>query len=122
MRSVLTTLLISGILASAAVLADPGTHDGAAGQRPPAREHRYLIERTFPSGALDGLNAETKAKVNATNAKFGVRWVMSYANAQKTKTYCIYEAPNEIAIRSAANANKLPVDAITEVPVTLLPR
>jgi len=35
--------------------------------------HRYLVERTFPAGALDGLDAALKAKVNANNARFGVR-------------------------------------------------
>ena len=47
---------------------------------------------------------------------------MSFANADKTKTYCVYEAPNEAAVRQAATANKIPVDSITEVPVTLLPK
>ena len=83
--------------------------------------HRYVVERTFPKGALDGLDAAAKAHVNQTNARFGVHWVMSYANADKTKTYCIYEGPNELAIRNAANANAIPVDSITEVPVTLDP-
>jgi hypothetical protein len=96
----------------------------AAAQTPPqqAAPHRYVIERTFPAGALEGLDAAVKAKVNANNSKFGVRWVMSYANAAKTKTYCVYEGPNEAAIRKAAAANKLPVDSITEVPLTLLPQ
>lgn len=84
--------------------------------------HRYVIERTFPAGALDGLDAALKAKVNANNVKFGVHWVMSYANAAKTKTYCVYEGPDEAAIRKAAAANKLPVDSITEVPLTLSPK
>ena len=83
---------------------------------------RYMIERTFPKGALDGLDAAAKAGVNANNAQFGVNWVTSYANADKTKTYCIYEGPSEDAIRKAAAANKIPVDAIMEVPVTLEPR
>ncbi|MEP6885209.1 MAG: DUF4242 domain-containing protein [Gammaproteobacteria bacterium] len=84
--------------------------------------HRYLIERTFPPDALKGLDAVTKKKVNSNNASVGVRWVESYANAAKTKTFCVYEAPNEAAIRKAAELNKLPVDSITEVPVTLLPK
>lgn len=85
-------------------------------------EHRYLIERTFPAGALDGLDAAGKVKINQTNAKYGVHWVMSYANAEKTKTYCVYEAPSEAAVREAAQANKIPVDKVTEVPVTLTPQ
>jgi Protein of unknown function (DUF4242) len=99
----------------------------ASAQTPPAatadgKAHRYVVERTFAAGALDGLDAATKAKVNANNAKYDVHWLMSYANASKTKTYCIYEGPSEAAIRQAATANGLPVDSITEVPVTLLPK
>jgi len=99
----------------------------AGAQTPPAgpadaAAHRYVVERTFAPGALDGLNAALKAKVNANNAKYGVHWVMSYANAAKTKTYCIYEGPSEASIRQAATANGLPVDSITEVPVTLSPK
>ena len=114
-------VLTASLLGAAA----PAIADSAGGAPSPAshvEKHRYVVERTFPPGALAGLNAETKAAVNATNAKYGVRWVMSYANADKTKTYCIYEGPNEVAIRSAATANKLPVDTVTEVPVTLLPK
>jgi hypothetical protein len=84
--------------------------------------HRYLVERTFPPGALDGLDADTKKKVNANNATVGVRWVQSYANASKTKTFCVYEGPSEAAVRKAAALNALPVDSITEVPVTLSPK
>jgi hypothetical protein len=83
--------------------------------------HRYLIERTFPAGALEGLDAATKERVNRNNASVGVRWVESYANAQKTRTFCVYEGPSEDAVRSAAQLNGLPVDNVTEVPVTLLP-
>ena len=81
--------------------------------------HRYLVERTFPQGALAGLDAATKAKVNANNASLGVRWVQSYANADKTKTYCVYEGPDEAAIREAATLNGLPVDSVVEIPVDL---
>lgn len=81
--------------------------------------HRYLIERTFPPGALDHLDAATKKKVNANNATLGVRWIQSYANADKTKTFCVYEGPSETAVRQAATLNALPVDSVTEVPVTL---
>jgi hypothetical protein len=105
---ILATVLL---FSTAAVLAADLSKAGA--------QHRYVIERTFPKGALDGLDADAKASVNRTNAQFGVKWVMSYANAEKTRTFCIYEGPSEGAIRAAAKANKLPVDAVTEVPVTL---
>lgn len=89
---------------------------------PASATHRYVVERTFPKGALAGLDAAKKAQVNQTNARFGVRWVTSYANGDETKTFCIYEGPNELAIRDAAKANAIPVDSITEVPLTLDPR
>lgn len=103
-------------ISAAEMPANPATASAKAGV------HRYLIERTFPAGALAGLDSATKAKVNANNASVGVRWVESYANADKTKTYCIYEGPSEAAIREAAKLNKLPVDSVTEVPVTLTPK
>jgi hypothetical protein len=87
-----------------------------------AQMHRYMIERTFPAGALDGLDAAAKQRINATNARFGVRWLQSYATADKTRTFCVYEGPSEAAIREAAAANKIPVDHVTEVPETLLPK
>jgi hypothetical protein len=83
----------------------------------PAGMHRYMVERTFPAGALDGLDSATKAKVNATNSRFKAQWVTSYANSGKTRTYCIYNAADEAAVRAAAKANNLPVDKVTEVPL-----
>ncbi len=114
---IVTAILASLLLGVAAVaVADDAATAVSGGM------HRYVVERTFPAGALARLDAALKAKVNANNAKFGVRWVMSYANAAKTKTFCIYEAPSAAAIRKAAAANALPVDSITEVPVTLEPK
>jgi hypothetical protein len=112
--AILGSLLVAAVLVAGAQTPPPATEDGSA--------HRYLVERTFAPGALDGLDAALKAKVNANNARFGVHWLMSYANAAKTRTYCVYEGPSESAIREAAAANGLPVDSITEVPVTLLPK
>ena len=84
--------------------------------------HRYMVTRTFPAGALAGLDAAGKKAVNKCNSQHGVHWVYSYANADKTKTFCIYEAANEQAIRDAATANKIPVDDIVEIPVVLRAR
>lgn len=113
----LRTLAVAALcvltLGGTALAADTGGHAA------PAASHRYVIQRSFPKGALDGLDADTKAKVNQTNARFGVKWLMSFATGDKTKTFCIYEGPTEDAIRQAARANKLPIDTITEVPVTL---
>jgi hypothetical protein len=82
---------------------------------------RYLITRTFPAGALDGVDAAVKKQVNENNKAVDVTWERSYANADKTKTFCIYSGPNEAAIREAAKRNSLPVDTVTEIPVLLLP-
>jgi len=83
---------------------------------PALATRRFLIERTFPAGALDGVDAAAKQKVNANNKTLGVAWEKSYANATKTKTFCIYTAPSEHAVREAAKLNGLPVDVVIEIP------
>jgi hypothetical protein len=80
-----------------------------------------MIQRTFPVGALDGVTPEVKQMVNANNAQLGVTWEHSYANADKTKTFCVYSGPSEGAIREAAVRNQLPVDTVMEIPNLLLP-
>jgi hypothetical protein len=87
----------------------------ATAAEPAAATHRYLIERTFPPGAIDGVDAAAKKKVNANNATLNVTWEKSYANADKTKTYCVYDAENEAAVREAAKLSGLPVDNVTEI-------
>jgi hypothetical protein len=81
---------------------------------------RYLVERTFPDGLTipttdDG--AKTCAAVVDNNATDLVTWVHSYVTQDKTKTFCIYDAPTPEAVRSSAARNGLPVDSITEVSV-----
>ena len=80
-----------------------------------------LVPLLMIGRALDGLDAAGKAQINAINARYQVHWLMSYANASKTRTFCVYEGPSEQAVRQAAAANHIPVDAVTEVPVTLSP-
>jgi hypothetical protein len=118
MKALMT--ILAALTLSTAMATEP-TATKAPGAKP-AAVHRYLVERTFPAGALDGLNAEVKQKVNTNNASVGVRWVQSYANKDKTKTYCVYEGPSEESVRKAAALNALPVDSITEIPVTLTPQ
>ena len=112
--------LSSLLLLSSAFAADMPAQPAASPVQ--SQTHRYIVERTFPAGALKGLDAATKKKVNAKNASVGVRWVQSYANSDETKTFCVYEGPSEAAVRKAAELNKLPVDSITEVPITLSPK
>ena len=79
---------------------------------------RYLVERTFPDGLSIPQNAQG-AKVCSTvvseNAHEGVTWVHSYFTPDRTKSFCIYEAPSPEAVRRAARRNNLPVDKIHEV-------
>jgi hypothetical protein len=89
--------------------------------QPAPAAHRYLIERTFPAGAIDGVDAAAKQKVNANNESLDVNWEKSYANADKTKTYCVYTGPSEAAVREAAKLNGLPVDVVTEIPSDIKP-
>lgn len=115
-------LALACLLIGAAFAGEPAVHPHAPSRAAGTLVHRYLVERTFPAGALAGLDAATKAKVNAHNASVGVRWVKSYATADKTKTFCINEGPSEQAVRKAAALNHLPVDRVIEIPVTLLPK
>ena len=84
---------------------------------PRAGMRRFMVVRTFPAGALAGLDATAKKAVNQCNSTHKVEWVHSYANADKTKTFCIYDAPTPEAIRKVAERNGLPVGRITEVGV-----
>ena len=82
---------------------------------------RFMVERTFPDGLaipVTSQGAEAVTKVCDVNAQSGVTWVHSYVSADKLKTFCIYDGPSEAAIRETAEANGLPVDAVT--PVTVL--
>lgn len=121
MKKTTLAALVPLLLAARALAGDAATTSAAPGADSGDAVHRYLIERTFPAGALDGLDEAAKAKVNANNASVGVNWVKSFANADRTKTYCVYEGPSEDAIRQAAALNGLPIDRITEVPVDLAP-
>lgn len=95
------------------------TNPAPAVSVPAAGLSRYMVVRTFPAGALAGLNTEGEKAVNSVNSKHSVSWIYSYANEDKTKTFCIYDGPNEQAIRDAAKENKIPVDYIVKIPVVL---
>ena len=81
---------------------------------------RYLVERTFREGLeipTTDEGSESCSRVVANNGGVGVTWVHSYVSKDHKKTYCIYDGPNEDAIRQAAQRNGLPVDSIVEVSV-----
>jgi len=81
---------------------------------------RYVIERTFAAGMgipATAAGARLCAQVVARNAELGVTWLHSYVSRDKSKTFCVYDAPSPEAVREVARRNELPVDAITEVTV-----
>lgn len=98
-----------------------GSSMAATAAEPTQTIHRYLVERTFPAGALDGVDAAAKKKVNDNNATLNVTWEKSYANADKTKLYCVYDGPSEAAVREAARINGLPVDNMVAIPADIKP-
>lgn len=89
---------------------------------------RYVIERDLPG--VGGLNREqlkdAAAKSNDALAKLPgkVQWVQSYV--VDDKTFCIYLAENEAAVKEHARLSGFPANKITEVrtiidPMTALP-
>ena len=81
---------------------------------------RFVVERTFAAGLNVPMNddgAKACARIVGSNAESGVTWVHSYVSSDKTKTYCVYDAPSPEAIREVARRNDLPIDRITEVTV-----
>lgn len=81
---------------------------------------RYLVQRTFPEGLhIPGQKggAEICRTVVKRNAEAGVTWISSFVSEDKSRTFCIYDAPSPEAIRKTAARNELPVDQITRVSV-----
>jgi hypothetical protein len=76
---------------------------------------RYIVERTFPEGLPVAAGAPAPAAIVAVDADRGVTWVHSYVSADRTRTYCVYDAPSPQAIRDVAQARALPPGCITEV-------
>jgi hypothetical protein len=81
---------------------------------------RYVVERTFKDGLsvpVTSQGAKACSTVIANNAVSGTTWLHSFVSKDHKKTYCIYDGPDENAIRQSAERNGLPVDSIVEVSV-----
>ena len=81
---------------------------------------RYIVQRTFPEGlqiSVDEDGADICGGVIERNAQEGVTWISSFVSEDKTRTFCVYDAPSPEAIRKTAIRNELPVDQITQVRV-----
>ena len=73
----------------------------------------YVIERNFAE-QLE-MTDEDALRVKDINDDLDLKWLFSFLSADKKKTYCLYEAPNDEAIREAARRANVPADVIVEV-------
>ncbi len=78
---------------------------------------RYVIEREIPGvGALSGEDLKGAASTSCSAlAKLPnrIQWVHSYV--ADNKTFCVYLAENEAAIREHAELSGFPANKITEI-------
>lgn len=77
---------------------------------------KYMIERGVPGvGKLSETQSGEAATTsnNALAKVAGVQWQQSYITADKT--FCVYLAENEQAIREHARLSGFPADRITEI-------
>jgi hypothetical protein len=81
---------------------------------------RYLIERTFKNNLITSLSSDGEKDhlsfIN-NNSECNATWLHSYISDDKSKSFCIYDAPTPEAVRKAATRNRLPIDKITEVKI-----
>jgi hypothetical protein len=81
---------------------------------------RFIVERTFSQGLVIPANDEgarvCDLVVNANGVEHVTR-LHSYVSADKKKTFCVYDGPDEAAIRRAAQKNDLPVDSVVAVAI-----
>jgi len=84
---------------------------------------RYIIEREIPGiGGMTSQQFEQAAtKSNAALAKLQGRaqWVYSYVTGNKT--FCIYLAEDEAAVREHAQVSGFPANKITEIRTIIDP-
>lgn len=74
---------------------------------------RFIIERNF--AAKLEVDDEAKKHIKSINDEEGIEWIFSFLSADKRKTYCLYEAPDEESVRRAAERLNIPADVITAV-------
>jgi hypothetical protein len=79
-----------------------------------------MAQRTFPDGShirVAAGGAELSPPGVERTAEEDVTWVSSYVSEDKTRPFCVYEAPTPEAIRKTVARNRLPVERITQVRV-----
>ena len=83
---------------------------------------KFVIERAIPGvGLMTAPQLQDAAKTsNGALAKLpNVQWIQSYV--AKDKTFCIYLAEDEAAIREHAKLSGFPANSITEIATTIDP-
>ena len=86
---------------------------------------KYLIEREIPKvGDLQGEQlkqaAATSNKALAAIGSRDIQWVESYV--AENKTFCVYLATDESAIRKHAELSGFPANRITEIGKVISPK
>ena len=85
---------------------------------------RYLIERELPGvGSMSGQElAQAATKSNGALAELSskVQWVHSYVT--DNKTFCVYLAQNEAAVKEHARLSGFPANKVTEISAIIDPR
>jgi hypothetical protein len=74
---------------------------------------RFIIERNFAEQLQ--IDDAAKQHIKQINDEEEVEWIFSFLSADKRKTYCLYEAPDEASLRRAAKRLNIPADVITPV-------
>jgi hypothetical protein len=85
----------------------------AALPRPIAINRNILIERNVAEEVM--VDEAVAAGTKQVNDEIGIEWLYSFLSANKRKAYCLYEAPNADAIRTAARRLNIPADVIIPV-------
>jgi len=81
--------------------------------------HRIRNVRFRQCTSCEDKPCDVAREVQHLNDEVGVTWLFSFLSADRRKSYCLYEAPSEEAIRIAARRANVPADVI--VPVGTIP-
>ena len=88
---------------------------------------QFLIERQIPgagklsSDELKGISQKSCSVISGMNREGkDVQWVQSYVT--NDKIYCVYNAPNEKAVKEHANKGGFPANSIMQVARMISPR
>ena len=75
----------------------------------------FVIERNFAEALEADSDEDGIAAIEAVNDELGLEWVSTFLTADRTRTYCLYEAPNAELLQEHAQRLGIPADAIVEV-------